>query len=54
MTHLSKPRISGLWEESVAYNYVLRAYNRFATERGVDKLDLKTFFPNVWQAYNPN
>ena len=54
MTHLSKPRISGLWEESVAYNYVLRAYNRFAAERGVGKLDLKTFFPNVWQAYNPN
>jgi len=54
MTRLSTPKISGLWEESVAYNYVLRAYNRFAVEQGVTKLDLKTFFPNVWQAYNPN
>lgn len=47
---LNQPRISGLWEESVAYNYVKRAYNRFAVERGVEKINLKEMFPNVWQA----
>jgi len=51
---LNTPRITGLWEESVAYNYALRAYNRFADERGIEKLDLKEMFPNVWQALNPS
>ena len=50
---LNTPRIAGLYEESVAYNYVVRAYNRFASERGVQKLDLKRLFPNVWQSYHP-
>jgi len=50
---LNTPRIAGLYEESVAYNYVVRAYNRFANERGVQKLDLKRLFPNVWQSYHP-
>lgn len=53
MNRLNTPKISGLWEESVAYNYVLRAYNRFAVERGVEPLPLKLLFPNVDQAYNP-
>ena len=53
MTRLSIPKVSGLWEESVAYNYVLRAYNRFATEENVSVLDLKILFPNVWQVYHP-
>tara|TARA_A100001201_G_scaffold95042_1_gene82336 strand:+ start:112 stop:1251 length:1140 start_codon:yes stop_codon:yes gene_type:complete len=50
---LNTPRIAGLWEESVAHNYVVRAYNRFAVERGVEKLDVKRMFPNVWQALHP-
>lgn len=50
---LNTPRIAGLWEESVAHNYVVRAYNRFADERGVEKLDVKKMFPNVWQAQHP-
>jgi hypothetical protein len=53
MNRLNTPKVSGLWEESVAYNYVLRAYNRFAKEQGVDTLPLKLLFPNVDQAYNP-
>jgi hypothetical protein len=51
---LNTPRIAGLYEESVAYNYAIRAYNRFANERGVEKLDVKRMFPNVWQAYHPD
>ena len=51
---LGTPRITGLYEESVAYNYVLRAYNRFANERGIVKLDAKKLFPNAWQATHPD
>lgn len=53
MNRLNTPKVSGLWEESVAYNYVLRAYNRFAIEKSVPLLDLKQLFPNVWQVYHP-
>lgn len=53
MNRLNTPKVSGLWEESVAYNYVLRAYNRFANERSVSVLDLEQLFPNIWQVYHP-